>query len=252
MAINFAASFVRQGKKVCFFSLEMSGPQIMARLISVLSGVPTWVVQRGKSDDFQKKRVMDAIDAIKRSGFRTYTDSSWKTIQTTMIKESVGKKADLFILDYIQLVTTTDKSEYAGLARVAKELQKNLQRFKIPMLCLSQISNEQAKDGNPFIMSTKGAGDIAASADWVILLQNAEQDMDIINKLKDENIPLPIKCYIQKHRHGPTRMIDLYFETVTGRFLDKHNYNPNQYSSKLEEIRGSQHEQTLKLELEKF
>ena len=251
-SLNLAASFVKQGKKVVFFSLEMSGPQIMARLISIISGVPTWVVQRGASDEIQKVRVMEAIDMIKRSGFRTYTDSSWKAIQMTMTKESVGQKADLFVLDYIQLVTTNAKTDYAGLAMVAKGLQKNLQRFNIPMLCLSQISNEQAKDMNPFIMSTKGAGDIAASADWVILLQNAEQDMEIINELKRKKVPLPIKCYIQKHRHGPTGMIDLHFETITGIFMDRNNYDPSKYSGALIEINDIKEKQAESLDQEVF
>jgi replicative DNA helicase len=251
-ALNMVASFIKQGKKVVFFSLEMSGAEIMARLISIISGVPTWVVQRGCSDDSQKELVLNAIKLIKDSGMRTYTDSSWNTIQMTMLKESVGNKADMFVLDYIQLVTSEEKSDYARLSRVAKELQKNLQRFKVPMLCLSQISNEQAKDMNPFIMSTKGAGDIAASADWVLLLQNAEQDMEIINKLKDEKIPLPIKCFIQKHRHGPTGMLSLNFETITGRFLDKNTYDESRYKNKLIQIHGSQSEFALQKEFEDF
>jgi len=135
---------------------------------------------------------------------------------------------------------------------VAKELQKNLQRFKVPMICLSQISNEQAKDGNPFIMSTKGSGDIAASADWVLLLQNEEQDMDIINQLKDEKIPLPIRCYIQKHRHGPTGMLSLKFDTITGKFLDKNNYDESRYKDKLVEIRGKDSDFAQQKSLEDF
>ena len=236
IALNITASFIKEGKKVVFFSLEMSGSQIMARLISIISGISTWIIERGEANETQKIEVLKAIELIKNSGLRTYIDCNWKAIQMTMVKESVGSKADLFVLDYLQLVTTEDKNEYAGMTRVSKELQKNLQRFKIPMLALSQISNEDAKEGNPFIMSTKGSGGIAASADWVILLQNAEQDMEMINDYKERKVPLPIKCFIQKHRHGPTGMIEMHYQTETGIFMDKHTYKAELYQRSLDQI----------------
>lgn len=235
-ALNIMASYIKQGRKVVMFSLEMSAAQLMARLISILSGVPIWVVSKGKWDKAQKDKVTEATKLLKDSGGMIYDDASWKNIQMSMLKESADKNTSLFILDYLQLIQTNHKSDYAGLSMVAKALQKNLKKFKIPMVALSQISNEQAKDDNPMFISTKGAGDLAASADWVVRLKNKESDLDVINDLKKNNIPLPIQCYVQKNRHGSTGMINLFFKTYTNKFINESDYDSSKYDKKVMNI----------------
>lgn len=251
ISLNIMASYINQGKKVVMFSLEMSPEQLMSRMIGILGDIPIWKIIKGKMDPVEKERADKARELMIKSGSKVYTDSNWSNIQMTMLKESVDKQTELFILDYIQLVSVSGMNDYAGLKHVSKELQTQLQRFNIPMVCLSQISNENAKEDRPDIISTKGAGDIAASADWVIRLKNKE-DQDIINDYKKNNVPLPISVYIQKNRHGGTGKCTLYFQTKTNKFYGSDNYDEEQYADMIEQIKGDQHQDVLDDKFRKF
>lgn len=251
IALNVLASYVEKGKKVVMFSLEMSPAQLTSRILSILSGVPIWKIVKGKASYEEKILVEKATALLRRSNSKIYGDANWSNIQMTMLKESVDGDTELFILDYIQLVSVQGMNDYAGLKHVSKELQKQLQRFNIPMICLSQISNEMAKEDRPDIISTKGAGDIAASADWVIRLKNKE-DQDTVNEFKVNDIPLPISIYIQKNRHGATGRCTLYFHTNTNKFFGSDNYEEENYVALIEEIKGDQHADVLESKLKKF
>jgi len=237
IALNAFASYVILGKKVVMFSLEMSSAQLMSRICAIISGIPIHKIQKGVVPLADMPNFSRAMNLIKSSASKIYTDSNWSSIQMAMLKESASKDTSLFILDYIQLVTVDGMDDYKGLKHVSKCLQKQLQRFGVPMICLSQISNEMAKDDRPDIISTKGAGDIAASADWVIRLKNKEKQ-EVVDEFKDNYIPLPINVYIQKNRHGSTGRCNLYFDTHTNKFFGTDNYDFDRYKDKIFQIKG--------------
>ena len=251
ISLNIFASYIIQGKKAVMFSLEMSPEQLMSRLIGIIADIPIWKILKGRMDETERERSELARALITKSGSKIYTDSTWGNIQMVMLKESVDRKTSLFILDYIQLVSVSGMNDYSGLKHVSKELQKQLQRFNIPMVCLSQISNENAKEDRPDIISTKGAGDIAASADWVIRLKNKEEQ-DIVNEYKENSIPLPISIYIQKNRHGGTGKCTLYFQTKTNKFFGSDNYDEDKYAQLIENIKGDQHADVIEDKFRKF
>lgn len=245
--LNLLMAYLKAGKKVVFFSLEMSQSEIMLKLLSLMSGVKPFDIKRGKLPADSEH-----AEFLRKARLTVYTNSNWDRINMTMIKEAVGDKADVFFLDYIGLLQLSGGgSDYSNLAKVSKELQSNLQRFGIPMIALSQISNQQARDDNPNLISTKGAGDIAASADFVIRLKNKEEDNDILNEMKSQGIPLPVQCLVQKYRHGATGSLSLWFDIKTGKFLDKHNYDDSLYRDQLIELHGegSEFEQQSGLEM---
>lgn len=251
ISLNIMASYIKQGKKVVMFSLEMSPEQLMSRLIGIIANIPIWKIRKGMMNELELSHAKTAREFITKSGSKVYSDSNWANIQMTMLKESVDKQTSLFILDYIQLVSVSGMNDYAGLKHVSKELQTQLQRFNIPMVCLSQISNENAKEDRPDIISTKGAGDIAASADWVIRLKNKE-DQDTVNEFKSNDVPLPISVYIQKNRHGGTGKCMLYFHTNTNKFYGTDNYDEQKYRETIEMIKGSQNQDVLDDKLRRF
>ena len=229
LALNIAASFIKQGKRVVMFSLEMSPEQLVGRLLGILSGVEIYDINHGRLSIEDKRKVTEAEDLLRKSNFSIYTESGWGNIQLNIIKESFGSKTDLFILDYLGLVTNGNTKERDSLKEISSKLQNQMKTLNIPMIALSQISNEQAKNDNPSIMSTKGSGDIAASADWVLRLRNSESDFEMISKYKLNKIPLPIDILVQKNRHGETTSAKYYFRTATGRFHTEKEYHDAEF-----------------------
>lgn len=235
-ALNIAASFIKRGQKVVFFSLEMSPSQLLTRLISIISLIPIHKVSKGLINDIERDKVNETIEIIKRSGMVIYESPDLDSIELTILKESADKNTKLFILDYLGLVQTKKQKDYEGLKYIAQRFQNIMKSFKVHLLALSQIDNAQIKDDNPFIISTKGSGDIGASADYVLRLKNKETDLDVINDMKENLVPLPIQLYIQKNRHGQTGVVSLYFHTQTTTFEDESTYNPDVYKMRLDRI----------------
>jgi len=238
LALNIVAEFIKRGQKVVFFSLEMSPSQLISRLASILSTIPIWKISKGSTNAAEGEALKKAIDLIQVSGLKIYENPSLSSIEMTILKESADKDTSLFIVDYLGLVQSGMKSDYAGLKHISQKFQSIMKSFNVHLIALSQIDNAQIKDDNPFIIATKGSGDIAASADYVLRLKNKEADADIISELKDNNIPLPIQLYIQKNRHGATGVINLYFQTEATIFQDDNSYKPELYAGRLEQMKG--------------
>jgi len=238
-ALNIACAFIKRGKKVVFFSLEMSPAQLVSRMAGIIAEVEIWKISKGMMNPYESERVAGAMKMIKDSGMTIYENPSIQSIEMTLLKESADKRTSLFILDYLGLVQSNMKSDYEGLKHVAQKFQSIMKSFNIHLLALSQINDAQIKDDNPFVISTKGSGDIGASADYVLRLKNREADLDIINGLKESGIPLPIQLYIQKNRHGPTGVINLYFKTETNQFLDEKAYDPKVFEKRWEIVRAA-------------
>jgi len=238
LAMNIVSSFIKKGKKVVIFSLEMSPAQLVARLAGIISGVPIWVISKGEMNQAQSKSVGEAMELIKNSGLEIYEDPSLQSIEMTILKESADKRTSLFVLDYLGLVQSGMSNDYQGLKHIAQKFQSIMKSFNVHLIALSQINDAQIKDDNPFVISTKGSGDIGASADYVLRLKNKEANLDVISQLKDSKVPLPIQLYIQKNRHGPTGVINLYFHTDTNRFEDESTYDPSLYTTRINIIKS--------------
>lgn len=232
LALNIACSFIREGKKVVIFSLEMAPSDLVARMTAILSGIEIWKISTGTLTPQESLLVREAITLLEKSGTNIYEDPSISAIEMTILKESQDPATSLFLLDYLGLVQTRKKSDYEGLKHIAQRFQNIMKSYKIHLLALSQIGNEQIKNDNPFIISTKGSGDIGASADYVLRLKNKEANLDVINELKENYIPLPIQLYIQKNRHGATGVVDLYFQTHTNKFMNYTEYKEGGWEDK--------------------
>ena len=131
---------------------------------------------------------------------------------------------DVLIIDYLQLVRGTGKSENRvneiseitmGLKAIAKELD-------IPVIALSQLSRqvESRDDKRPQLSDLRESGSIEQDADVVLLLGRkrdeafgAEQNAAATNDLI-----VPIKLILAKNRNGPTGALDLNFHKQYTRF----------------------------------
>src|SRR5690606_19357107 len=156
-----------------------------------------------------------------------------------LFKMSVRGQVDLIILDYLQLIKQSKITNlYESMLLVSHELQYLLQKFNIPMIALSQISNESNKATNDDFKTPKGAGDISASADWVGLLSTDEKKNFIRDEKKKLGLPLNINLSIQKNRHGQSGKIEFYFFTQTGRFHEKDSFDITPYKSDIATVEG--------------
>lgn len=219
-ALNIAASLIKQNKRVVFYSLEMMKTDILARLLGILTGISNNTILKAYPHD--KAKVDAAMTMLARSGvsiISEYTELS--ELQFSMYEENLKKPVDLFVVDFIQLVTLKGaKSEYETITTTAIEFQQLAKRFAVPILVLSQISNEGAKYADEVVMSFKGSGAIAQAADLAIELrlpQGLTKEEYKANLAKGEKTRMDWS--VRKNRHGRTGAICMEFDGRTGQFV---------------------------------
>lgn len=216
-ALNITSQLVKDKKRVVYFSFEMGQIDILARLIGIMSQESGISILKGfgKKEEETKK----AIQLIRESNFAIHSfKSDLAELLFAMLEETINNKVNLFVIDFIQLITVKgSRSEYETVTTAILELQKAAKRFKVPIIVLSQISNEGAKVDSP-IMTFKGSGAIAAAADLAIEIKSDEKDREELKRKLIEGEEVRMKWDVRKNRHGRVGAIEMYFQGRSGIF----------------------------------
>jgi replicative DNA helicase len=230
-AINVARGLGRQdGKKgtVAVFSLEMSGIQLVRRMVSMISGISMGALKSEKGlslDDYQ--RLADGCETLHE--LPIYIDDGSDITPLEMRGKLRRLKAehglDLVLIDYLQLMkgsrrTENRVQEISEIARSCKSMAKEL---GCPVVALSQLSRavENRDDKRPQLSDIRESGSIEAEADLVMLLYR-----DSYYKAKEEHRPevenyeevQEAEIIIAKHRNGPTGKVILGFQPAFARY----------------------------------
>ncbi|MDY0218832.1 MAG: DnaB-like helicase C-terminal domain-containing protein [Candidatus Cloacimonas acidaminovorans] len=218
-ALNIANGFINNGKRVVFFSLEMTQEEIVTRLLSIRSGINSISITMGGY--MNDERELQAKDDLYKANLEVYSQKrTLDEIKVAMISENLKAPVDLFIIDYIQKIKVPKAtSRYERYTEASDELHNLAQKLRIPIIALSQIDNASARSKDTDTISTKGSGDIAADADVIIMLQKDKKRQacykDGINA---------VNVIIQKNRHGITGSIEFIMDTRSGKFLSADDY----------------------------
>lgn len=219
LSLNIVADLIKQGKRVVYYSLEMTDVDTVSRLLGVMCKENGISIIKGYSKNQEEVNIQR--QKIINSNFLVKTGvSELSEILMSMYEENIKNPVDLFIVDYIQNMKVKGaRSEYETITTSSVELQLNAQRLGIPTIALSQISNEGAKGSEmQLVASFKGSGAINASADLAMEIKigekNNEERIEKIRRGEKVNM----KLVISKNRHGSVGYLDLLFDGGTGIF----------------------------------
>ena len=223
MALNILLDAGKKsGKKVAFFSLEMSREQLALRLISSECYVDNKKLVTGKLTDEDWESVAAAADSLNRSTILIDDDSS-VTVADILAKCRRVEDLGLIIIDYLQLMQSAGgKSGNRGENRqqivsdISRSLKIMAKDLNVPVLCLSQLSraNESRQDKRPMLSDLRESGAIEQDADIVLFLyREGYYNADTEN-------PNLAECIIAKNRHGETGKVDLQWTPEFTTFTD--------------------------------
>jgi replicative DNA helicase len=223
MALNILLDAGKKsGKKVAFFSLEMSREQLALRLISSECFVDNKKLVTGKLSDQDWESVAAAADSLNRSTILIDDDSS-VTVADILAKCRRVEDLGLIIIDYLQLMQSAGgKSGNRGENRqqivsdISRSLKIMAKDLNVPVLCLSQLSraNESRQDKRPMLSDLRESGAIEQDADIVLFLyREGYYNADTEN-------PNLAECIIAKNRHGETGKVDLQWTPEFTTFTD--------------------------------
>ncbi len=216
-SLNILLNVLRQGKRVVFYSLEMSSTDIISRLLGLMTQQSGVDILKGKGDGSEKK----AMEELKSFDLNIVNNKrELDSITFSMIKFNMKKPVDVFFVDYIQqIIDTKSKSEYEMTTRVASEFQALAIKIKCPIIAVSQISNESARTPKSIVIGMKGSGALAAAADFIIEIVTKEDTPDIHKEKAMKGEPISVRLIVKKNRHGAVGYVDLEFNGKTGRFF---------------------------------
>ena len=212
----------RSGKKVAFFSLEMSREQLALRLISSECFVDNKKLVTGKLTDDDWESVAAAADSLHRSTI-LIDDNSGVTVADILAKCRRVEDLGLIVIDYLQLMQSAGgRSGSRGENRqqivsdISRSLKIMAKELNVPVLCLSQLSraNESRQDKRPMLSDLRESGAIEQDADIVLFLYRE----GYYNK--DAENPNLAECIIAKNRHGETGTVELQWTPEFTTFTD--------------------------------
>lgn len=167
----------KSGAKIAFYSLEMTGEQMMNRFASVESGIPSARIQNEglKADELSK--VSMALSKLSELPifFDDRSTSNIDTIITSIRSLKLKENIDGAVIDYLQILSVSRcygnvELELGETARRLKNLAKEL---GIWIIALSQL-NRDGQNPEPTVNRLRGSGQLNEAADITILIYRPE------------------------------------------------------------------------------
>jgi replicative DNA helicase len=215
-SLNIVANLIKQGKRVVYYSIEMTAADIVSRIIGIMTEQNGKKLIKGYGDQTKAEA---AIQELVKSNLSIHTTKSGLSeIKFSMLEENMTQPVDMFCVDYMQLVQVKGMTEYAATTACAIEFQQMAKQLKVPTMLLSQVSNDGAKMGSDVVMSFKGSGAIAAAADLAIEITVGEDDTTEWKAKLQKGEPVKMKWNIRKNRHGAVGFVEMLFVGNTGTF----------------------------------
>ncbi len=223
LAINMACNLaVKHQKNILIFSFEMSSDDLIRRMLAVGSRVPLQKIRMGRIDAKDKAQLMHAAGELSETNIFIDTadnnvfDMRAKTRAKMSDLQKNGKKLDLVIIDYMQLVKPNDSvPREQQISQISRGFKTMAMELKLPVIALSQLNREVEKreksadkTSPPRLSDLRESGAIEQDADLVIFIHRDGKDAATTTETYDsgESVNRQVmkcKLIIAKNRNGP-------------------------------------------------
>ena len=258
LGMNFAFNAAQRNHcPVAFFSLEMSAPKIMERLIASRSYVANDKIQTGRLTNHERAKVAGAIQEI--SSMEIYFDDTPNSRLGDIVAKSQKLKNQhpdlgLIVIDYLGRIRYFDKADASArqqeVSYISGELKTLARTLNVPVLVLCQLNRHAESNDNkvPELSNLRESGSIEQDADIVMLLYREDYYTSLGQKAKakswakdkkgqDGEAPAPrpqmsdaekekngdmseVKVNVAKNRNGQVGQLNLLFQKAYSRFDD--------------------------------
>jgi replicative DNA helicase len=204
---------------VAVFSLEMSKEQLVMRMLSSEAKVDAHRFRSGFLTRDEWGRLAEAIGTLSEA--KIFIDDTagisvleMRAKTRRLIAEQ--KKLDLIVVDYLQLMSGSRRTEsrQQEVSAISRELKGLAKELGVPVVALSQLSRapEARNPPKPMMSDLRESGSIEQDADVVAFIYR-----DDYYKPTEENAGIA-ELIISKQRNGPTGTVKLAFLKEFTRF----------------------------------
>lgn len=202
------------------FSLEMTSPELVMRLLSAEARVPLHLLRCGRMDDDDwhrlTKRMTEIEDAplyIRSAG--TLTGQALRDEAAHLVR-TYGVR--LIAVDHLQLIAPEVRGETRAreVGEIARQLRELALDLNVPVVVTAQLNRdpEHRADKKPLLADLGESDVIAQVADLVILLHREEAYNWHSPRAGEADL------IVAKNQHGPACTITVAFQGHYARFVD--------------------------------
>ena len=206
--VDIAVEVAKKTKRtVCLFSLEMSGEQLVNRMLASEADIDGMTLRRGNLSDNEWVQLANAAASL--SGLEIYIDDT-TNISVTDMKAKLRrmKNLGLIVIDYLGLMQSGRdhvESRVQEVSDISRNLKLMAKELGIPILCCAQLSRNPEGKGRgskrPMMSDLRDSGSIEQDADCVMFLFRDEYYKTDATNEAEGNIA---EVIVAKNRHGST------------------------------------------------
>jgi len=212
-ALSIAYNAAKLGKKVLFFSIEMTAIDIYERLLSFDSEIPCTSIINGTAN---KKSIQECYERLSKLSISIaeLSRATSRDVENITQDYLLEQEVDLVVVDYLQFLGDKQikgSSDSNRVGMISRNLKSLARATMIPVLCPTQLNRKSEEGGRvrePRLADLRDSGNLEQDADIVILLHRKPDGDD-----KDKT-----NVIVAKNRKGETGRTDLNFNLLTTRF----------------------------------
>lgn len=219
---------------VLFFTLEMGADQLSDKIVSMVSYIDNWKIQKR---NLNSEEIANLSLASKNYNLQelplTFIDNgdySLSEIESIVREQTSKYQIDLVIIDYLQLIKLGDDKLRFNMNRtnevaiISKTLKTMALTLEIPIIALSQLSrrvenNNPNETKKPMLSDLRESGSIEQDADVVMFLYVDQKAQTMISGTNGKET-YGITFAVEKNRFGSKGIRELEFAKYCSRFDD--------------------------------
>ncbi|MDX1686626.1 MAG: replicative DNA helicase [Candidatus Promineifilaceae bacterium] len=203
---------LRHGKRIAMFNLEMSGEQLVQRMIAAETRIDSQRLRRGQLYENEWPIFLEAVGRL--SEMRVFIDDTPAVtplqLRTKCRRLYAEHGLDLVMVDYLQLMQAeyTSNNRVQEISEISRSLKGLARELDVPVVTASQLSRavENRQEKRPQLSDLRDSGSIEQDADVVMFIYRDEY-----YNPETTDRPNIAEINVAKHRNGPTGAVDLYW-----------------------------------------
>ncbi len=215
-ALNVNLHAARLGKRVGFFSREMTREELCKRLLASMTQTNLFDIVQGQITMTERVQMDHATRELQ--DIPLFLDDRSKTV-AQIRRQAEASKFDLVTIDYLGLLLAPGRHENRNteVSSISREVKLMAQDLRIPVLALHQLSRqtEARADKRPELSDLRDSGSLEQDADVVAFLYR-----EGYYKRNDPSLEYSAEFLIKKQRNGPVGVVPLEFFAPFVTFAD--------------------------------
>jgi replicative DNA helicase len=224
VALNVALAPRQDGeqKHVYVATLEMSREELVERALAATAMVDHSLIRDGLLNAAQMRAVEAAAARLRQCNIWLDEDSiTVQDIERQARRRHACGQLDLIVVDYLQLLESSEKSRGATRAQDLEAISRRLKRLAhdldVPVIALVQLNRNVEEGQKPTLAHINESGGIARNSNVVILVYAEEDQLP----LRRESDTFKMTFIVAKARSGRYGEVELTYVPRATRFMNR-------------------------------